>query len=196
MATVSFSTTGPVPVELPLRQFDADEYMAMVGAGVFDERKRVELIGGFIVDMSPANPEHNYVIMRFNEIFVPLMPKFKIWIQGTLRVNKQNVFDPDVMLLRPRAESYKRALPTPADIALVVEVAGSSLSRDRGVKLPIYAKHGVAEYWIADLDREVVVVHRDPQGQAYKSVEEFVRDAAIAPLAAPAHQIVVQDVFA
>jgi Uma2 family endonuclease len=196
MATVSFSTSGPGPVELPLRQFDADEYMAMVGAGVFEERKRVELIGGFIVDMSPANPDHNYVIMRFNELFVPLMPGFKIWIQGTLRVDKQNVFDPDLMLLRPRAESYKRSLPTPADIALVVEVAGSSLRRDTGVKLPIYAQHGVSEYWIADLDREVVVVHRSPTGQAYNSVEEFTGDAELSPLAAPTHRILVRDVFA
>jgi hypothetical protein len=54
MATVSFSMSGAVPVELPLRQFDADEYMAMVEAGVFEERRRVELIGGYIIDMAHA----------------------------------------------------------------------------------------------------------------------------------------------
>ena len=195
MATVSFSTFGSADVELPLRQFDSDEYMAMVAAGVFEDRKRVELIGGYIVDMAPSGPDHNYVIMRFPRLFAALMANFELWIQGTLRVDRKHVFDPDFMLLRPREQSYKLALPTPADIALVVEVAGSSLRRDAGVKLPIYAEHGIADYWIADLDREVLVVHRKPSGNAYGDIREFKGDDRISPLAAHQFSVTVHDIF-
>jgi Uma2 family endonuclease len=196
MATVSFSTTGASSIELPLRQFDADEYMAMVGAGVFEERRRVELIGGFVVDMAPSGPDHNYVIMRFPRLFATLMTDFEVWVQGTLSVDRRNVFDPDFMLLRPRAQSYKEALPTPADAALVVEVAGSSLRRDAGVKLPIYARHGIADYWIADLEREVLIVHCNPSGDAYLDVQTFSGDAVISPLASPAFAVKVSELFA
>lgn len=196
MATVSFSMTNALPIELPLRQFDADEYMAMVGAGVFEERRRVELIGGFVVDMAPSGPDHSYVIMRFPRLFATLMADFELWIQGTLKVDRRHVFDPDFMLLRPRAQSYKEALPTPADVALVVEVAGSSLRRDAGVKLPVYARHGVADYWIADLEREVLVVHRNPSGDAYLDIQEFSGNAMISPFAAPEFAVKVSELFA
>jgi Uma2 family endonuclease len=196
MATISFTTTGASPIELPLRQFDADEYMAMVDAGVFEERRRVELIRGFVVDMAPSGPDHSYVTMRFPRLFATLMADFELWIQGTLKVDRRHVFDPDFMLLRPRVQSYKEALPTPADVALVVEVAGSSLRRDAGVKLPIYARYGIADYWLADLEREVLIVHRNPSGDAYLDVQTFFGDAMISPLASPEFAVKVSELFA
>jgi Uma2 family endonuclease len=195
MATVFFSTAGPSPIELPLRQFDAEEYIAMAEAGVIEAEQRVELIGGYVVDMSPANPDHNYVIMRFPRLFAALMTEFELWIQGTLRVDGHNVFDPDFMLLRPRAQSYKDALPTPADVALVVEVAGASLQRDAGIKLPLYAKYGIADYWIADLDRDVLVVHRQPHGSKYAVIREYAGDEPVSPLEAPELSITPAQVF-
>jgi Uma2 family endonuclease len=196
MATVSFSTAGAPGIELPLRQFDADEYMAMSNAGVFEARKRVELIGGYVVDMSPANPDHNYVVMRFPRLFAALMAEFEFWIQGTLRVDRKDVFDPDFMLLLPREQSYKHALPSPPDVALLVEVAGSSLGHDAKVKLPIYAENGIADYWIADLDRDALIVHRQPSGKAYGDVKEYSGEATISPLAAPNFSVTVRDIFA
>ena len=196
MATISFETPGAAHVELPLRQFDAAEYMAMSAAGVFESQRRVELIGGYVVDMSPANPDHNYVIMRFPRLFAALMEHFELWIQGTLSIDHKHVFDPDFMLLRPREQSYKLALPTPADVALLIEVSGASLDRDAEVKLPIYARAGVADYWIADLKRETLVVHRQPSGATYGDVREHSGDAVVSPLAAPELRLVVRDMFA
>lgn len=196
MATVHFTMAGSGPVELPLRQFNAEEYMAMVEAGVFDERRRVELIEGYICDMAPAGPDHNYVVMQLPRLFAGLMGDLHLWIKGTLRVEPQHVYDPDFMLLRPREPSYKAALPAPADIALLVEVSGSTLRTDTGVKLPIYAKSGIQDYWIADLDREVLIVHRQPAGKDYADKQELASDARIAPLAAPDFSIAVADIFA
>jgi Uma2 family endonuclease len=195
MATVTFSTAGALQIELPLRQFDADEYVTMAEAGVFETRRRVELIGGFIVDMSPAGPLHNYVVMRFPRLFAPLMVQFEFWIQGTLKVNQRDVFDPDFMLLSLQGKSYMDALPTPNDVALLVEVSGSSLGRDAEVKRPIYAAAGIPEFWIADLDRKILIVHRNPDKDRYREVVEYAVDAHIASLAAPSFSVNVRDIF-
>jgi Uma2 family endonuclease len=184
-----------MPVELPLRQFDAEEYIAMAEAGVFAERRRVELIGGYIVDMSPAGPDHNYVIMRLPRIFAPLMDRFDFWIQGTLKANKRHVLDPDFMLLKFRGKYYRDNLPTPPDVELVVEVSASSLGRDAEVKLPIYAASGIPEYWIIDVERDLVLVHRSPGGGEYQDVREYSGAAAISPLAAPDFSVTVAGIF-
>jgi Uma2 family endonuclease len=195
MATVSFTTTGASQVELPLRPFDADEYMMIVETGVFEGR-RVELIEGFVVDMAPSGPDHNFVIIRFPRHFAALLGDFELCIQGTLRVDRRNVFDPDFMLLRLQARNYKETLPSPADVALAIEVSGSSLRRDAGVKMPLYARYGIPDYWIADLQREVLIVHRQPRGDAYHEVQEFSADDKISPLASPDFVLRVGDLFA
>ncbi len=167
----------------------------MAKAGVFETPARVQLFGGYVVEMSPAGPDHNYVVMRFPRLFKSLMAHFELWIQGTLKVDRQHVFDPDFMLLKPRAQSYKASLPTARDVALIVEVASSSLGRDAEVKLPIYAGAGVVEYWIADLDRETLIVHRKPVGAGYTDVREFIGEASLSPLAAPNLSIAVRQIF-
>jgi Uma2 family endonuclease len=134
--------------------------------------------------------------MRFPRLLAGLMTDFHLWIQGTLHADRRHVFDPDFMLLYQRQQSYKEALPTPADVALMVEVAGSSLRTDAGVKLPIYAKSGIQEYWIADLDREVLVVHRQPSATGYSEIISVSGDMKIAPLAAPEHMLTVREIFA
>jgi Uma2 family endonuclease len=182
-------------VELPLAQFDAVEYEAMAAAGVFSAGKRVELVGGYVVEMSPSGSDHNATIIQITELFRTI-PGFRISVQGTLKVDRRNVFDPDLMLLRPRSEGFRRALPTPADVALLIEVAGSSLRNDVTFKLPIYAEQGIADYWIVDLEREMLIVHRNAAGKDYAEKQEFAAGASIAPLAAPDFKIAVRDIFA
>jgi Uma2 family endonuclease len=195
MATVTFSTAVTGPVELPLAQFDAGDYETMAEAGVFAAGKRVELVGGYVVEMSPSGSDHNAAIIQINELFAPLIPRFKISVQGTLKVDRRNVFDPDFMLMRPRPEGFRRSLPTPDDVALLIEVAGSSLRNDISFKLPIYAEHRILDYWIADLERDVLIVHRNPAGKEYADRQEFAPGMFVAPLAAPDFQIAVSGIF-
>lgn len=196
MATVTFSTAGAAPIELPLRQFDADEYLAIAQIGMFETRKRVELVGGYVVEMSPSGSNHNAAVIQITELFAPLIPQFKLSVQGTLKVDRRNVFDPDFMLLRRRPEGFRKSLPTPEDVALIVEVSGSSLRSDVGLKLPIYAAQGIADYWIVDLDREVLILHRAPSGETYADIQEFAGHAVVSPLAAPGFKVTVGDIFA
>ena len=77
--------------------------------------------------------------------------------------------EPDVVLLRPRDDDYDSGMPTPADVLLLVEVADTSLEYDRFTKGPLYAGAGIIEYWVVDLLREVLLVHRNPGSNGYRS---------------------------
>jgi len=176
---------------LELRRFTSDEYMAMVDAGILTSEDHVELIDGIILAMSPSGSRHNSKVSVLLQSFAAVFDRCVPFAQGTCRVNSAQVLDPDFMLARPHPTSYRDALPTPADLLLLLEVADTSLSRDRAVKLPIYATAGVREYWIIDLTRDVVIVHRDPQGDAYRTVTEHGRGEMVAAKALPDHAISV-----
>jgi len=77
---------------------------------------------------------------------------------------------PDVAVLKPRADDYETGAPGPGDVLLLIEVADTSLDFDRSVKAPLYAGSGIAEYWIVNLAERVVEVHREPTGGRYALV--------------------------
>jgi Uma2 family endonuclease len=193
MSTIVFPTAD-YPVVLPPARFTTEEYLAMVDAG-FLEGKKVELIDGVIVAMSPAGVPHNYFLMNLNRLFAPLWDRAFVSIQGTLPIYEGQVFDPDFMLLRLRPDGYKHEHPKPQDVQLVIEAAASSLSRDRKHKLPVYASAEILEYWIADLDHDRLLVHREPEGAGYKLVQTLEGDALVSPLAAPDFSLTVRQMF-
>src|SRR5258708_4030394 len=116
-------TAAGFPEFLPLRRFSTADYLQMIEAGVLGRRDRVELIGGMIVEMSPAGIPHNHILIRIIELFGPLLGRFQFTVQGTLTVAEGHVYDPDFMLLRHREDGYKTRLPDAADVLLVVEAA-------------------------------------------------------------------------
>ena len=99
------------------------------------------------------------------------------------------------MLLRPRDDYYKSAHPRAADALLVVEVADTSLRFDRLIKLPLYARHGIAEVWLVDLDHDRVTSYREPRDGRYDVVEE-IHVVAAAPAALPRARIDLAAVLA
>jgi Uma2 family endonuclease len=183
MAAISQSPTA-FPDFLPLRRFSTASYLEMIEKGVLGSDDRVELIGGIVVEMSPAGIPHNHFLIRIIELFGPLLGRYKVAVQGTLTIAEGQVYDPDFMLLRQRQDGYKSRLPDAKDVLLVIEAAESSLHRDQQIKLPVYAAAGIPEYWIADLEHETLIVHREPAGTAYRTVETRQGDDVVSPLAA------------
>ena len=169
--------------------------MQMIDAGVLGPKDHVELIRGVIVDMSPAGSRHNHFLAVINRLFAPMWDQAEVWIQGTLSVAEGEVYDPDFLLLRPKPGGYRDQLPVASDVLLVLEAADSSLRRDQQVKLPTYAKAGIQEYWIADLEKEVLIIHRDPQAGGYRLVETRHGDDVVSPLAAPDFSFAVRQAF-
>ena len=167
----------------------------MIEAGVLGPDDKVELIGGMIVQMSPAGIPHNGFLINIVDLFAPLLGRFKFAVQATLTVADGQVFDPDFMLLDRRPDNFKSKLPDASDVRLVIEAAESSLPRDQKVKMPIYANAGILEYWIADLEHETLIIHRDPQPGGYRLVETRSGDDVVSPLAAPDFSFAVRQAF-
>lgn len=155
-----------------------DEYYRMAEVGLLAPDARVELIEGEIIDMAPMKSKHAGVV---NELSARLHEaagrRGVITCQTPLRLSNRSEPEPDLMLLRPRADGYTASHPTAADVLLLIEVADTSLRYDREIKLPLYARHRVAEVWIIDLEAGSVQICRDSDGHVYRSIEMLDRPA-------------------
>ena len=155
---------------MPVRhKLDADDYYKMGEAGIFDEGDRIELIDGDIIDMAPIGQGHEAVVGGLNETLVLACERRAIvWPQNSLRIGRWSAPQPDLVVLRRRADFYATGeRPGPADVLLLIEVADSSLRYDKTVKLPLYARAGIAEVWIVDLQHRVLNAYRKPDGDEY-----------------------------
>ena len=178
-------------------RFHADTYYAMAEAGLLKPGDRVELIGGEIVDMAPIGQEHAGDVNWLTEAFVLAVRGAAIVsIQNSLRLGDYDVPEPDVVVLKRRADFYRKGeRPTPADVLLIVEVADSSLSTDRSIKMALYARFGITEYWILDVKRRRMIVHRQPEASRYAQVAEHTPDDTLALAAAPAIPIALSSLL-
>jgi Uma2 family endonuclease len=185
-----------MPVEISKRRFTVDDYHRMGQSGILSEDDRVELVDGEVVTMSAIGPRHSSCIDRTNRIFVMrLGDRAIVRIQSSLRLDRYNEPEPDVMLLRPRDDFYAPRLPGPSDTLLVMEVSDSSIDYDREVKAPLYAASNVPEYWIANLDARQIECYSEPEGGAYRTIRRFGAHESVAPALLPDCVIAVRDLI-
>ncbi len=149
----------------PQRLLSVDEYHRMIAAGVFEEDEHIELLEGVIVEMTPQRPRHAEVISRLcDPQFVTPGPDVVVRAQLPLTLGPGSEPEPDVAVVARRPEGYAKGHPTTA--LLVFEVAGESVRKDRMVKSAIYARAGVPEYVIVNLEEDCLEVQRDPDSEA------------------------------
>ena len=149
------------------------EYRRMGETGTLAADARVELIDGEIIDMAPIGSEHAGTVIQLTQLLVTtVIGRALVDVQNPVELSDASEPEPDLMLLRPRPDFYKRSLPRAADVLLAIEVADSTLARDRDVKRPLYARHGIAEYWIVDVAGERLLVFTDPSEGDYRSRTE------------------------
>ncbi len=161
---------GAVTVARPHR-FTVAEYHRMAEVGILGEDTRVELIRGQIVDMAPIGAPHLGMVNRLTRLLPGIVAGRGILsVQNPVRLDDGSEPEPDVALLRPRADDYQTATPCPPDILLLIEVADASLVDDRAIKMPLYAENGIVECWIVNLLDRVVEVHRQPENGRYADV--------------------------
>jgi len=147
------------------------QYHRMAEAGVLAHDARVELVEGAIVDMAPIGSRHAAAVKRLNALLTHAVgARAIVSVQDPIRLGDRSEPQPDLALLRPRADFYAGAAPTAADALLVVEVAQASAAYDRQVKVPLYAQHGVPEVWVVDLDDGLLRFYRALQSGRYADI--------------------------
>jgi len=145
-----------------------DEYYRMAEVGLLAPDARVELIEGEIIDMPPIGPLHGSVVDKLNHRLVHAVgARAIVRVQGAVRLSRATEPQPDIALLVPHADFYRAGHPTGANTFLVIEVSDSTLRFDRDVKIPLYARHGVPEVWIVDLQASRIVFYRSPADDKY-----------------------------
>ena len=174
------------PLAPTRHRLDVDAYYRMAEAGILSDPHRVELIDGEIIDMAAIGSPHAAVTNRLVRHFARAVADglTLVSVQNPLRLDGYNEPQPDLMLLRTRADDYHATHPNAADVLLLVEVSESSLTYDRNTKLSLYARFGVPEVWIVDLLGAAVEVCREPKEGAYASRERLT-GGPLAPALVP-----------
>jgi Uma2 family endonuclease len=170
-------------------RFTVAEYHRMAEVGILNENSRVELIRGQIVDMAPIGAPHLGMVNRLNRLLaVALAGRGILSVQNPVRLDDGSEPEPNVVVLRPRADDYATATPTPPDVLLLIEVADTSLDDEHAIKLPLYAENAIPECWIVNLLDRVVEVYRQPQNGRYTDTQRIgpgdTLDIALLPGAA------------
>lgn len=181
---------------LTTRRFTVDEYYRMAEIGILRHGERVELIEGEIVRMEPIGSRHAACVTRLNHRFArALEDRVGVRVQLPVRLDDFSEPEPDIALVRSRPDFYADAHPGPDHVLLVVEVSETTVSFDTGRKAALYAESGIREYWVVDLPADAIVVHRDPEGPSYVSVERHHRGAVLRALAFPELEVPVDSVL-
>jgi len=182
-----------VETEVTRRRFTADEYHRMGEAGILAENERIELINGGIVEMSPIGGRHMAIVNRLTRLLVNMLgDDAVVSIQNPVRLGPHDEPQPDVALL---ARQPADQVPTTVDVLLLIEVADTTLAYDRRVKLPLYARTGVAEVWIVDVASGTIERHSDPAADGYRLVQRVGKGQTLRLSSLPALELPVDSIL-
>jgi Uma2 family endonuclease len=175
------------------KRWSRDDCRFLENAGLL--KGRYELIDGEIIVKMGQNPPHAMAVMRVIAYLLRFFHDDNLRTQATMEVQAEDRFanrpEPDVVALREMADT----VPTGEDILLAVEVSDSTQADDLGRKVALYARAGVAEYWVLDLQRRVLIAFQTPQGNEWQTRAEYAETDTLAPLAAPEGVIRVADLL-
>jgi Uma2 family endonuclease len=194
-------STGPTSAETTAlllespRLLSVDEYHRMIEAGIFAEDEHVELLEGVVVAMTPQSPAHAYCIKWLTRFLArTLGDAYDVRPQLPLTLGDRNEPEPDLAVVRADTDSRDRH---PATAVLAIEVSGPSLRKDRGVKAGVYARFGISEYWIVNVDGRVVEVLSDPDvvTGAYRRARPVTTEETLTSEALPELSFAVARLF-
>lgn len=153
-----------------LRQITVEEYDAMIESGVFDENDQVELLNGAIVEKMPKGNDHAVL----NDIVATLLGeklsgKVCVRNQNPIRLDEFSEPEPDIVLAVPPFQRYFKGHPTPEEIFLILEVSDSTLGYDRNTKGEAYARAGIRQYVVLNIQEKTLEDYREPSADGFQS---------------------------
>ena len=171
--------------EVTRRRFTVEEFHRMGEVGILREDERVELIEGEIVQMNPIGGRHVRCVNELNWLLGQQIRDggLRVSIQNPIRLNGGLEPQPDLAVIL--AAGSAGSLPGPADVLLVIEVCDTTLAYERNVKLPLYARAGIREAWIVDLQGEAIERNNDPAEDGFRRMERARHGRSLASEALP-----------
>jgi hypothetical protein len=167
--------------DYPIWRLTVEQYHDMVQSGILTEDDPVELLEGWLVTKMPQNPPHLTVTQLAHDVLSRIIPSgWFINVQGPITTADSEP-EPAIVVVRRSRLDYMERLPSPSDVALVVEVSDATLQRDRTLKLRIYASAGITVYWILNLPERQLEVYSDPADANYRQ-QRFYSTAESAPV--------------
>jgi Uma2 family endonuclease len=163
-------------LQIEKHYFTVADYNRMGEAGILSPDARFELIEGEIIEMPPIGSPHAAGVDVLARLLRKQVEDFAIIrVQSPIQLDDYSEPEPDLALLRLRDDFYRRAHPMPDDVLLVIEVSDTTLRFDREIKLPLYAKAGIAEVWIVNLPEEQIEIYAQPVVSVYQRNSVFKR---------------------
>ncbi len=182
------------PMEVRRWRFTVHDYHRMGEAGILQEDDRVELIEGELVEMTAIGSRHFACVNGLTRLLVRAVDDEAIVsVQNPVRLNEYNEPQPDLTVIRPR--DYRLSLPGPEDVLLLIEVSDTTLTYDRNVKLPLYARAGIGEVWIVNIPGGLIERHTDASEVGYRGLKRARRGETLESVALPSLALAVDDVL-
>lgn len=179
-----------------VRLWTQDEYHRMTDAGILNPDERVELLEGQIISMAAKNPPHSATNLCAADYLRNLLTgKALIRIQDPIDLNVYSEPEPDIAVVQIDPQRYIDHHPTPKEIFLLVEISDTTLERDRKQKAASYAKAGIADYWILDVNKQQVHVFREIVAGAYQRETILNEEATLSLLAFPNLEVQIDQLF-
>ncbi len=171
-----------------------DDYHRMGEAGILGEDDRVELIDGKLIEMAPIGSNHASEVMRLNMLLSAAVAGHAIVSpQNPVRMGAHSEPQPDITVLRFRDDFYRASHPQPEDVLLLIEIADTTIRYDREIKIPLYARHGIPEVWLIDLQLERVEIYLQPSSDGYRQILRPAKNERIALSLLPDVSVLIAD---
>ncbi|MCC3424631.1 MAG: Uma2 family endonuclease [Microcoleus sp. PH2017_01_SCD_O_A] len=179
-----------------LRKWTVKEYQKLGEMGFFHPEERVELVSGNIIRMSAKGTAHTSALGRTDRLLQNLFGNLA-WVrmQDPIALDDNSEPEPDIAVVRIDPFDYATHHPTPSEVYLIIEVADSSLAYDREVKANIYARSGIVDYWVLNVNDRQLHVFREPADDGYQSEVILEETASISPLQFPAFNIAIGEML-
>jgi Uma2 family endonuclease len=177
-------------------RFTVDQYEEMGRAGIFRAHDRVELIDGEVIDMTPIGGRHAECVNLLARLLIVAARETSIVsIQNPIRLGEHSEPQPDFALIEPGRGYHTGSTPTSNQVLLVIEVSDTTLHYDRDVKIPLYARAGVPEVWLVDLQTSSMSVWQDPHDGEYRVVRMLRSGDDLTPALLPDVTLKVADLM-
>jgi Uma2 family endonuclease len=182
--------------QLARRPFTTSEYHRLIEVGILTEDDRVELIAGEVIKMAPIGPRHAACVDRLGEYLRSKIGKLAIVrSQNPIQLDDYSEPEPDISVLKRRADFYAQKHPSPDDVLIAIEVADTTLESDRSIKLPSYARAGIGEAWLVNLNDDRIEIHTRPSQDVYQEVRIILRGQKVSSTAIPSLKLKSDDVL-